>query len=158
MLDEGRQGDDVWVGERARVRLHARLAPEAGPFDRPTAYAFEADDLKHTELGIHFNVTYQMPVSPKLALTFLVGPSLIAVKQDIATVAVNNAGQLTVSSDEESGNAIGVNGGVDVVYAFRPTVGIGLFVHYAGGKLDLPSATGMTVGGPQAGVVLRVGL
>jgi hypothetical protein len=25
-------------GERARVRLHARLAPEAGPFDRPTAY------------------------------------------------------------------------------------------------------------------------
>ncbi len=126
--------------------------------DTFTTVNLDADDLKHTELGINFNVLYQLPVSEKLSLTLSAGPSLIRVQQDIANVDVSAAGALSVTPDAQSGNAIGANGGVDVIYQLRPAFGLGIFVHYMGGKVDLPSAEGMSVGGAQAGVVVRFGL
>ena len=149
-------GGISFFGRPGTAVIQARI-PDPSFFDRPTTVELDSDDLRHREIGLNFSVLYHQPLTPRFDLTFSGGPSLIRVLQDIATVSVSNAGALSVAKQEESGNAFGVNAGVDAVYSLRPALGLGLFVHYLGGQIDLPSAENLTVGGAQVGAVLRVG-
>lgn len=157
---EGRLGFGVAFsvfGRPGTASLQARI-PDIVFFDRPKTHNFEAGDLTHRELGFHGSLLYEMAVTPKIGMTFSIGPSLIRVRQDIASVSVvPSTGQPSVSTVEESGNAFGGNAGVDVLYQLRPPFALGLFLHYAGGKVDLASAPDVIVGGVQAGLVFRMG-
>jgi hypothetical protein len=45
---------------------------------------------------------------------------------------------------------------VDVAYTLTPRYGVGGYVRYAGGTVDLPSMAGAHVGGAQAGGGIRL--
>jgi hypothetical protein len=155
---KGRLGIGAGVsvfGRPGTASLQAKV-PDIVFFDRIRTYNFEAGDLKHKELGVHGSLLYEMAITPKVGLTFSIGPSLIRVRQDVAAVSVSSTGQPSVSTAEESGNAFGGNAGADVMYGFGSPFALGVFLHYAGGKVDLPSAPDVTVGGAQGGVAFRV--
>jgi hypothetical protein len=59
-------------------------------------------------------------------------------------------------SVNESGNGFGGNVGADLSTFFSERYGFGVFVRYVAAKVDLPSASGVTVGGVQAGAGLRL--
>jgi len=63
---------------------------------------------------------------------------------------------INIATGSEEGTAKGVNVGVDGTYLFTPRVGAGIFLRYAGGSVDLPSAPGLKVGGFQAGIGARI--
>ena len=97
-----------------------------------------------------------MPVTNKIDIALSAGPSIIHVSQQLATGTVPAGTQnLTASFNEETANAFGVNLGFDAAYMFTPRLGAGLFVQYAGGSVDLPSAKGVKAGGVQTGLGLR---
>lgn len=146
-----------YFGRSGTAVLQAEL-PDPAFYDRYTTVQLDADQLKHTELGINISLFYRAPVSPKFDLLVSGGPSFIRVQQEIATVTLSSGTNVAVTKALETGTAFGVNGGVDGIYKFTPSVGLGIFVHYVGGKLDLPSAPGLNVGGPQAGLVVRFSL
>ena len=146
-----------YSGRPGTATIEAQL-PDPIFYDRVRTVPFDANDLKHTELGINVSLFYRKALTPKFDLVFSGGPSFIRVEQEIALVNVpTGATAPAVTKRLENGNAFGVNAGVDGIYDVSQSLGVGVFVHYMGGKLDLPSVAGMTVGGPQAGVVLRVG-
>lgn len=149
-------GGGVSVFGRPGTASVQALLPSPSFFGRMTRQDFTASDLKHREVGVHASLLYQMPITREVGLTFSIGPSLVRVKQDLATVSVSSAGQASVIKSAESGNAFCVNGGLDAVYRVTPALGLGLFVHYVGGKVDLPSASGLSVGGVQGGLAFRV--
>jgi len=126
-------------------------------FDQPLLVSRGADDLTHTERAIHGRITWFMPVSDSLDISLSGGPSFIHVVQGLATGVTVLPGTQTVSlgNETQSGNAFGVNGGIDGNYTFASRFGVGLWVRYTYGKLDLPDAKGLRVGGLQGGLGLR---
>ena len=131
--------------------------PSPSFYDRPLIVASGAADLAHTERAIHGRITYFLPVDDNFDLSVSGGPSLIHVTQGLATGITVTPGTQSVSlgNETQSGNAIGFNGGIDANYMLNPTIGIGLFVRYTYGKLDLPDVQGFKVGGLQGGLGLR---
>jgi hypothetical protein len=126
--------------------------------DRPRIATASTPDLTHSERGIHVQVLWMIPVNDRIDVVLSAGPSFIRVSQELtATVTVAPRTQsITVVQATESATAIGVNAGFDGTYLFTPHVGAGLFVRYAGGKVDLPSVPDLSVGGFQTGLGLRV--
>ena len=99
-----------------------------------------------------------MPVDDKSDVALFIGHSFIHVTQGLVSGATIPSGtqtvNLTVGSEE--GTAKGVNVGVDGNYLFTRNFGAGIFIRYAGGSVDLPSAPDLKVGGFQAGIGARV--
>jgi hypothetical protein len=131
--------------------------PHPGFFDRPLVVSTDASDLAHTERTIHGRVTWFMPISDTLDISVSGGPSFIHVVQGLATsiTVLPGTQSVTVVKETHSGNAIGVNGGIDANYMVRSRLGIGLFVRYTAGTLNLPTAPDFKVGGIQTGLGLR---
>lgn len=127
-------------------------------FDRPATVNATQADLTHSEKGVHLQAVYFIPVTDKIDVSLAIGPSFIAVTQQlVSSVTIPAATQtvsLTVGSEEET--AKGVNIGFDGNYLFTRNVGAGIFMRYAGGTVDLPSAPGLKVGGLQVGVGARI--
>jgi hypothetical protein len=131
--------------------------PSPRAFDQPLLVVRDADNLTHTERAIHGRITWFMPVSESLDISVSGGPSYIHVRQGLATGVTVATGTQTVSlgNETQSGNAFGVNGGIDANYMLRSSLGVGLFVRYTYGKLDLPDVKDFKVGGLQGGLGLR---
>lgn len=131
--------------------------PDLFFFNRPKVVTATATGLKHRELGIHFQAVWFHPVSDKLELVVAGGPSVISVKHDLATASVVTGTQtVTTTTRSESKSAIGINVGAEGNYRLAPQYLIGIFVRYAGGKVDLPDVPDLSVGGIQAGLGLRL--
>jgi hypothetical protein len=131
--------------------------PDPIVYGRPTTVTASGSDLKHTERGIHLYGMWFVPISDKFDVGLSAGPSFIHVAQALANFSVA-AGTQNIASVNvtQTGNAIGFNVGVDGTYRLSPQYGIGLFVHYAGASLDLPSITSLKVGGVQTGLGFHV--
>jgi hypothetical protein len=126
-------------------------------FDRPQTVTTSVGDLQHSERGIHLQAVWFVPVTNEIDVSLSAGPSFIRVSQDIVAsvnipVGTQNATPNVVT---EKKTAIGVNLGVDGTYLITRNIGAGVFLRYAGGKVDLPSAEDLSVGGFQAGVGAR---
>jgi hypothetical protein len=80
------------------------------------------------------------------------------VKQElVSSITVPPGTQdANLNVETESKTAFGVNLGVDGSYLITRNYGVGVFIRYAGGQVDLPSAEDMRVGGFQAGVGARL--
>ena len=106
---------------------------------------------------MNLQAVWLQPITNKIDAAFFIGPSIIHVKQTIATAtAVPGTQDISTDSATESkttGKAGSV--GVDFNYKINQRYGAGVFVRYLGGRADL-SSTKLTVGGAQVGVGLRV--
>ena len=127
-------------------------------FDRPQTVTTTVGDLQHSERGIHLQAVWLVPITNEMDVSLSAGPSFIRVNQDIvASVTVPVGTQnATPNVVTEKKTAIGVNLGVDGTYLFTRNIGAGVFIRYAGGKVDLPSAEDLSVGGFQAGIGARL--
>lgn len=127
-------------------------------FDRPVAATATVSDLDHSERGIHLQAVWFMPVTDKIDVALSAGPSFIMVKQDLVSSMTVPAGtqtaNLNVTSEKKTG--VGVNVGADGTYLITRNFGAGVFLRYAGAKVDVGPVEGLSVGGFQAGGGVRV--
>ena len=100
--------------------------------------------------------SWLFPVTNQFDVTLAVGPSIFSVKQEIISVTVP-AGTQTAnpSVGSESKTGVGVIFEVDGNYLKTRRFGGGAFIRYAGAKVDLPSISGVRVGGFQIGAGFR---
>lgn len=131
--------------------------PSPRVFDQPAVVSRDADSLTHTERTIHGRITYFMAVTDTLDVSVSGGPSFIHVVQGLATGLTVAPGTQSISlgNETQSGNALGINGGIDANYMVQSRFGIGVWVRYTYGKLDLPDVKDLKVGGLQGGLGLR---
>ena len=136
----------------------AGLIPDPLFFDRPATVNVDLGELDHKETGVHVFATYWMPVSEKMDVTVSIGPSFINVTQDLVeSVTVPEPTQTVIPTiAKETGTAVGVNVGVDGNYMFTRNYGVGVFLRYAGGSVDLPHAENLKAGGFQVGLGARI--
>jgi hypothetical protein len=128
------------------------LVPHPDFFDRPAVVNVDLGELDHSETGINVFASYWIPISEKIDLAVSIGPSFTHVSQDVASYTVPDlTQQLLFTLNKETGTAVGVNVGVDGSYMLTPRYGVGLFLRYVGGSVDLPSASDFKVGGFQIG-------
>ena len=124
-------------------------------FGSPTITTLTASGLDRREIGYHFQIVWFLRKAGGLELSLYGGPSVIHLRQDVPTATASGQ-NLSVGSATETANAFGGNGGVDGTYMMSPSFGLGFFARYAGGSADIPSATGVRVGGVQGGGGLRI--
>ena len=121
-----------------------------------------------TEVGLHMQASWVMPVGRRTLVSLGGGPSYMHVKQAIAdginlstvypydTSAVTGARTATVSTGR-----IGFNAGGDASYFVTRTIGVGGMVRFSRASVPLKTAGGKVstnAGGLQAGVGVHVRL
>ena len=160
-------GYRVWRGLAVAVGFssHSRTSigtligsiPNQIAFNRPLTVTTTATGLKHTERGTHVMAVWFIPVTDQIDVDIFVGPSFIRVRQDGMTPSVPAGTQtLNVATTSETGTAKGGNGGINVSYLFLRHYGVGFFMRYAGGSVDLPGLANLKVGGFQIGGGVRL--
>jgi len=135
-----------------------------------------APDLEHTENVVHLQFMWTVPVTDKLDVTLMAGPSFFTVRQTLATVRapqdisdVPPFTTVTITSltqTDVKDSPVGVHIGADASYYVTTIrgvgIGVGAFARWAGADLDLPVTNGQTrdtelkTGGPQGGIGLRL--
>jgi opacity protein-like surface antigen len=127
-------------------------------FNRPAIVTISPTPSKRTEHATYLVLVGFLPVAEKADLSLFVGPAFTKVSQDlIYDVSVTPGTQSVVSPlRNEAATAKGINIGGDLTYQFMKSVGAGLFVRYIGGNVDLPSISGVKVGGVQFGIGARL--
>jgi hypothetical protein len=134
-------------------------------FDMPRAASVDVGGLKHTETALHVSAAYVMPLTDKLEATVFVGPSFFFLKKDLVD-AINVSGETltgaTTTQLDES--AVGGHFTVDVRYRLLEdlgparSVGVGIFLRYAGASIDVPQVSdSIKVGGFHYGAGVRIG-
>jgi hypothetical protein len=133
-------------------------------------------DLKHSEDAVHLQFMWLIPLTNKIEIAVMVGPSFFSVKQSVATVRAPEdltdvppyttvtINTMTVTDVKDS--PVGVNIGIDGTYMIRTIAGVGVgvggFLRYAGASLDLDVPPGVTrdtelnAGGPQGALGVRL--
>jgi hypothetical protein len=128
--------------------------PNPAFFNRYATQVKDASDLKHREQAINLRVSWFRLLSDDVEVALSAGPSFVRVTQGLATnITVPTGTQdFTVSTVEAKGTAVGGNAGIDATYMLSPGLGLGMFVHYTFGTVDLPSVPDVKVGGLQTGL------
>ena len=120
----------------------------------PTVVVVQSD-LRRREIGYHPQIVWFVPWSETFDVSIFVGPSFVHLQQNVITAAVSPAQVVSVGTSNESGMAFGGNAGIDATHPVSDRWGLGLFARYVFATADLPSATGVKVGGLQVGGGLR---
>lgn len=151
-------GVSVWSVRSSSAASGAASIPDPVFFGRFTTVTPDPNnDLHESTLGVNVNVVYTMQIADKFDLAVTIGPTIIRSKLEVATLAVTpNSTTVTLSTESQSKTtAKAGNLGVDVTYRANEVYGIGLFVRYSGGEVDLPSLPKAKVGGLQVGGIVR---
>ncbi len=119
--------------------------------------------LAHKEQATHVYAAWVVPINDKLDVAILGGPSFFNLTHGIvAGVSIREVsgppwpqvGVNGVTSGEFKKNGIGMHVGADVSYMVTPNFGLGGFLRFADGSIDVPSEGGdrpLNVGGIQTG-------
>ena len=136
----------------------AATIPSPVFFNNPVSVTLDPIDAKHTERNVYIVVTGYVPLTNVIELAVFVGPSFTKVTQDVInTVTVPPGTQGAVASlGSESGTAKGVNVGADLTYKLTNLVGVGGFIRYNGGSVDLTTLSDVKAGGFQLGIGARL--
>lgn len=135
----------------------AASIPDPEFINHPHLVNVSASNLKRTEVGTHIMAVFFIPIDDKFDATVFGGPSFIHLSQDVMSASVAPGTVVTsVAPVKQTGTGAGGNIGVTGNYMFTPRYGAGIFLRYAGGSVDLPSANGAKVGGFQFGGGLRL--
>jgi hypothetical protein len=126
-------------------------------------------DASNSQLGIHLQVAWVVPMPPKMQLVLFGGPSVFSVKQTIVQpqgIGLSSgypfeSGSITsANTTDASKTAFGFGAGVDVSYFFSRTIGVGGLVRFTRAPVSFPvsgqPSVEMDAGGFQVGAGLRV--
>lgn len=173
---------DAWVGVRVwsdlgiglgATVLNARgntaisgSVPSPLFTNRHRAASLERPGLRHQQVGVHVPLIYMLPVSERVHVAVSAGPSWFRLRHDTVTaVRLTEAAPYTaveiagITTTAEEGTGIGYNAALDVTYLLTRYFGVGLFVRYTGGTVEIAFPDGvqsLDVGGVQAGAGLRI--
>ena len=146
-------------------------------FGQPREATATVSDLEHSENVVHLQFRWTVPVTSKIQVALMLGPSFFTVRQDIATVVAprdisdpppHNSVTITqVTVTEVKDSPVGFNIGLDGTYSltrlYGVNIGVGGFLRYSQASLDLPAPEGLTIdandlkaGGGQAALGLRL--
>jgi hypothetical protein len=111
-----------------------------------------------TDRNVYVVVMWFLPVTDKIDIALVVGPSFTRVKQELVTSVTIPAGTQNAIAQvaSESATAKGVNVGFDATYIIRKSYGGGIFVRYNGGSVNLASGPNVRAGGFQMGIGARL--
>lgn len=112
-------------------------------------------DLTRREIGYHPQIVWFVPLSEQFDVSIFAGPSFVRIQQNVITANVSSTQVVSVGTANESGMAFGGNAGIDATRPVSDRWGLGLFARYVFATADLPSASGVKVGGLQVGGGLR---
>jgi hypothetical protein len=114
--------------------------------------------FNRTDHNYYFLFLYFVPITNRIEVAFFAGPTFTNVKQDLVTGITVPPGTQTATPivQSQSGTAAGVNIGFDASYLFTKYYGVGGFLRYNGGSVDLPAASGVKAGGFQMGIGARL--
>ena len=132
--------------------------PDPGIFDRPRTVTGTVSGSAYKENALHFTGTWMMPVTDKIEVGLVAGPSVFMVKQAIPSQIspVEPPTASNVSSANVKKTAVGFNLGIDTTYLFTKKIGGGLLARYTWGSADINNASkSLTAGGFQIGVGVR---
>ena len=148
-----------WSSDKADASITA-LVPDPVVTDHPRGVTASVPGLKHTENTIHLFAAWMVPVTDKIDVAFIGGPSIFMVSQDLpASMTVTEPGPTVnqITTEKSSKTGVGFNIGLDVAYMLNKRFGVGGLARYTWGSVDLPQATeSLTAGGFQIGVGLRM--
>ncbi len=132
--------------------------PDPVVFGRPKKTTGAETGLHRTELSISPNLTWVTPLRDKIDISVGAGMALIQLKQELASSFTVPAGTQSVIPviATEKGTAKGFYAAADIIYNLAARYGVGGFVRYSGGKVDLDSSPDHSVGGIQAGGGIRL--
>ena len=134
-------------------------------FNQPRTVAgeFEGD---RSELAVHIQAKWLVPVNDKFVVAIFGGPSFFQVEQTIVTdvdysesYPFDTATFTRAITDDQSESAMGFHVGGDFAYYFSNQVGVGGVVQYSGATVEMavPSGTAdVKAGGLQVGGGLRL--
>jgi hypothetical protein len=111
-------------------------------------------DLSQTNTAVNFLVVFVAPVSDRFDVAISAGPSVIRVKQEVASATANINSTATINSQSGTTAKAGTVG-LDLSYRMNNRYSLGGFLRYMGGVVDLPAVPDMSVGGFQAGGGIR---
>ncbi len=131
-----------------------------------TAAVLERPGLKHQQVGLHVPFIYMVPVSDSVHVAVSAGPSWFRLRHDTLATVRHTAEVSPYTEVEladftttvEEGFGIGYNAALDVTYLLTRFFGVGLFLRYTGGSVEMPfpdGAQAVKVGGVQGGAGLR---
>ena len=133
---------------------------------RHRTLSHEQGGVNHQQFGFHIPVVYMMPLSERVHVAVLAGPSLFRLRHD-ALSAVSLGDEVPpydmvsltgLTTTAENGTGIGYHAGLDVTYLFTRWLGVGLLVRYMDGMVALEMPGGqksISAGGTQASAGLR---
>jgi hypothetical protein len=131
--------------------------PDPLATNRPATVQVSQTGLHHSERAVHLQALWLFPVTNEFDVTVALGPTIFSVTQEITSVTVPPGTQTVVPSvASESKTTVGANFQVDGNYMVTRRFGAGVFIRYAGAKVDLPSVADLHVGGFHIGGGLRV--
>jgi hypothetical protein len=150
-------GVGLWTAHPDGASASAASIPDPLIFNHPTTITLTSADLKQTDVGVNFQIGWRTMIGDRMDLAIVGGPTIIHVKQDLGSIAVTPGTQTGVASvvTESATTAKAGNVGFELGYRMSDRYGIGGFVRYAGGEVDLPSIPNLTVGGVQVGGRMR---
>lgn len=148
----------AWVTRVSGDAAATAAIPDPVFFGRFTAVTAAIASLGQTDTAVNFLLVWTPLQHDRASVTFVLGPSMIHVAQEIASISVASGTQAAVpAAVNESANTFKAGtAGIDLGYAITERVGAGVFVRYAGGEVDLPTAPKLKVGGVQVGGGLRL--
>jgi hypothetical protein len=136
----------------------AAQIPDRLVFNSFTPFATTESDLKQSDVAVNFQAVWDDALTDRLRLMVFGGPSLIHVKQDVASVTVDTTTGLAIPGADTQSKTTGKAGtiGADLGYKVTDRYDVGVFLRYLGGSVDLDAAPSMKVGGGQVGVGIRI--
>jgi hypothetical protein len=122
--------------------------------------------LTRTENALHLDVLFRVPLSPKLDLNIIAGPTIFFLKNDfVSNVSYTESYPydtvtfVSATTVQSSKTALGFNAGVDVSAWLSKNVGVGGFARFSIASVDWQNGGGATTnvdaGGAQVGGGLR---
>jgi hypothetical protein len=138
----------------------------------PRSVTEVVNDVIHTENAVHVQAAYMVPLSDRIELAVLGGPTFYSLKQELVT-GINLAPEAPpyipevtgIPLAEASGSAVGYNVGADWTYLLkpvpsgsRPAIGVGVLVRYSRASIDLDAEGASTRSQDLGGLLLGAGL
>jgi hypothetical protein len=154
-----------WEGQDAAT-LTAQI-PHPLLRDQPRLIDSRLLELAHRQRTMHTFMGWTVPVDEHVSVILFGGPSFFNVTQEfVSRLRIREHGPpflqvelQEVETTERGVNGVGINMGADIAYRVAGHVGVGFFVRWAIGSVDLPSrdeTISLDVGGLQTGGGLRV--
>jgi hypothetical protein len=147
-------GARVWRNASAGIGFHTGTShseaavqasvPDPVVFGRPRAVNTVVGDLKRNERAFHLQFGYMLPLSDRISVHVMAGPSFFTLNQDVVealdvTETPSFGGTPVVARRTDS--PVGANIGADVTYQFyernNVKVGAGMFLRWTGASADV---------------------